>query len=67
MSSTQDVPVAALKEDGASLLQRMEAEATWMMPVVSEGNVVGVVSKLTLLRLLARNFIPQQAATAGPQ
>jgi len=66
MSRTQDVPVATLTENGASLLQRMETAATWMMPVVSDGNVVGVVSKLTLLRLLARNFIPQQAAPAGP-
>jgi Zn-dependent protease/predicted transcriptional regulator len=67
MSPTQAVPVVALKEDGASILQRMEAESTWMMPVVSEGNVVGVVSKLTLLRLLAQNFLSQQAAPAGPR
>jgi Zn-dependent protease len=67
MSPTQSVPVAALKEDGATLLQRMENEQTWLMPVVSEGNVVGVVSKLTLLRLLARNFLPQQPAAAGQQ
>jgi CBS domain-containing protein len=67
MSRTQDVEVAALKEDGASLLQRMESLETWMMPVISEGNVVGVVSKLSLLRVLARNFIPKEPATAGPQ
>jgi Zn-dependent protease/CBS domain-containing protein len=67
MSRTQDVEVAALKEDGASILQRMESAETWMMPVVSEGNVVGVVSKISLLRVLARNFIPREPATAGPQ
>ncbi len=67
MSSTRDVPVAALKEDGASLLQRMESSETWIMPVISEGNVVGIVSKITLLRVLARNFIPREPATAGQQ
>ena len=67
MSRTQDVEVAAPKEDGATLLQRMESSDTWMMPVVSEGNVVGVVSKLALLRVLARNFMPREPATAGQQ
>lgn len=67
MVSSNDVPVATPKEDGASLLQRMEASDLWMMPVVSEGNVVGVVSKTTLLRLLARNFMPQEPARAGGQ
>ncbi|HEY4684588.1 MAG TPA: site-2 protease family protein [Dehalococcoidia bacterium] len=59
MLRPQDVPVAAPREDGASLLQRMEADAVWHLPVVSEGRVVGVVSKETLLRILARNLIPQ--------
>ena len=67
MSSTGDIPVAALREDGASLLQRMESSDTWMMPVVSEGNVVGVVSKISLLRLLARSFLPPTPAPVGPQ
>ena len=67
MSSTQDVPVAGLKEDGATLLQRMESTETWLMPVVSGGNVVGVVSKITLLRLLARSFLPREPAPAGQQ
>jgi Zn-dependent protease/CBS domain-containing protein len=67
MSDTRDVPVAALREDGATLLQRMESSDTWMMPVVAEGNVVGVVSKISLLRLLARSFLPQEPATAGQQ
>ena len=61
MISTDAVPVAGLKEDGATLLQRMETEGVWMMPVISEGNVVGIVGKITLLRLLARNFLPQEA------
>jgi CBS domain-containing protein len=37
----------------ASLLQRMESDSRWHMPVVSDGRVVGVVSKEDLLRLLA--------------
>ena len=67
MSETNTVPVAALKEDGATILQRMETSDTWMMPVVSEGNVVGVVSKMSLLRLLARSFMPPEPAAAGQQ
>jgi predicted transcriptional regulator len=67
MSETTAVPVAALREDVATILQRMESSDTWMMPVISEGNVVGVVSKMSLLRLLARSFMPPEPATAGPQ
>ena len=59
MRRPEDVPVAAPREDGASMLQRMEMDAVWHLPVVSEGRVVGVVSKETLLRILARNLIPQ--------
>jgi Zn-dependent protease len=58
MLQPQEMPVAAPREDGASLLQRMEADALWHLPVVSEGRVVGVVSKEALLRILAHNLIP---------
>lgn len=64
MVSTQDVPVAALREDGATMLQRMEADSIWHLPVVSEGQVVGVVSKESLLRLLARSLMPEQPKPA---
>jgi Zn-dependent protease len=67
MIRTQDVAVATPREDGASLLQRMEADSLWHMPVVSEGKVVGVVSKDALLRLLARAFLPKQPNLAGGQ
>jgi len=65
MLPTDAVPVAMPREDGASVLQRMEIDSIWHMPVVSEGRVVGVVSKESLLRLLARglftrpNFVGQ--------
>lgn len=62
MLRTDQVPVAMLREDGASMLQRMDSEARWHMPVVSDGRVVGVVSKEDLLRLLAANFFPQTPA-----
>jgi Zn-dependent protease len=51
--------VATPTEDGASLLQRMEAASIWHLPVVSEGQVVGVVNKDSLLRMLAQNLIPR--------
>jgi Zn-dependent protease len=59
MRPTSQFPVALLREDGASMLQRMEEESLWHMPVVSEGRVVGVVNKEDLLRLLARGFFPE--------
>jgi CBS domain-containing protein len=60
MVPTETIPVAMPREDGASLLKRMEADGTWHMPVVSDGRVVGVVSKEDLLRLLAARFFPRE-------
>ncbi len=60
MLPAEKVPVAMPREDGASILKRMETDGTWHMPVVSEGRVVGVVSKDDLLRLLAARFFPQE-------
>jgi len=65
MRPTAQFPVAMLREDAASMLQRMEQETTWHMPVLSDGRVVGVVNKEDLLRLLARGFFPE-AAEAPP-
>jgi Zn-dependent protease/predicted transcriptional regulator len=60
MVPTETVPVAMPREDGASMLKRMEADGTWHMPVISDGRVVGVVSKDDLLRLLAARFFPRE-------
>ena len=62
MRPRSQFPVAMLREDGASMLQRMEEESLWHMPVVSDGRAVGVVNKEDLLRLLARGFFPEGAA-----
>jgi Zn-dependent protease/CBS domain-containing protein len=62
---TAEFPVALPREDAASMLQRMEQESLWHMPVVGDGRVIGVVSKEDLLRLLARSFFPE-AAEAPP-
>jgi len=62
MVPTATMPVAAPRENAASMLQRMEADALWHLPVVSDGRVIGVVSKDSLLRILARNLIPQKPA-----
>jgi Zn-dependent protease len=61
MIPTDKVPVAMPREDGASILKRMETDGSWHMPVVSEGRVVGVVSKDDLLRLLAARFFPRES------
>jgi Zn-dependent protease len=61
MLATDQVPVALPREDAASILQRLESDGRWHMPVVSEGRVIGVVAKDDLLRLLASNLFPQSA------
>jgi Zn-dependent protease/CBS domain-containing protein len=69
MLSTREVLTAEPREDGVSLLQRMEAAALWHLPVVREGRVIGVVSKMSLQRLLERHLIPQSrlpTSQAGP-
>jgi Zn-dependent protease/predicted transcriptional regulator len=58
MLPTNDVPVATLTEDAASLFQRMEAAGVWHMPVVEDGRVVGVVDKEALMRLISRSLFP---------
>jgi Zn-dependent protease/CBS domain-containing protein len=65
MRSTREISTATPREDGASMLQRMEAESVWHMPVVKEGRVIGVVSKESLLRLLARAMIPRGRMPSG--
>jgi CBS domain-containing protein len=62
MVPTRSMPTAAPREDAATILQRMETDALWHLPVVSEGRVIGVVSKDSILRILARNLIPQKPA-----
>ena len=67
MLRTEQVPVAAPREDGASMLQRMEEDSIWHMPVVQEGRVIGVVGKDSLLRLLARSLFPQAPQAPEPR
>jgi Zn-dependent protease/predicted transcriptional regulator len=45
---------AAGDDDGAALLQRMDAQHLPCIPVVSDGTVIGVVTRAALLRLLSR-------------
>jgi Zn-dependent protease/CBS domain-containing protein len=59
MVAPASTTVATPAEDGASMLQRMDAASVWHLPVVSEGRVVGVVSKDRLLRLLEQHLIPR--------
>jgi Zn-dependent protease/CBS domain-containing protein len=66
MRPTAQFPVALPREDAAGMLQRMENEQVWHLPVVSEGRAVGVVLKEDILRLLARNFFPEHASGAPP-
>jgi Zn-dependent protease/CBS domain-containing protein len=65
MRPTAQFPVALPREDAAGMLQRMEEEQVWHLPVIAEGRAVGVVLKEDILRLLARSFFPE-AAGAPP-
>jgi CBS domain-containing protein len=60
MLRPEEVHTAAPAETGDTLLQRMETNALWHLPVVSDGRLIGVVSKESLLLLLARSLIPQR-------
>jgi CBS domain-containing protein len=64
MLPTSMAPVVQAKEDAASVLQRMEQESVWQLPVVSEGRVLGIVSRESLLRLFTRQT-PTQTGLAG--
>lgn len=59
MLAPDAVQTASPSETGDALLQRMETNALWHLPVVSDGRLIGVVSKEKLLLLLARALIPQ--------
>lgn len=58
--------VASLRDDGATLLQTMEAQDVWHLPIVAESRVVGVVSKESLLRIIAGRLVrkPSFAGTS---
>jgi CBS domain-containing protein len=45
---------ASSDEDGAALLQRMDSQRLPCIPVVSDGTVVGIVSRSALFRLVSR-------------
>jgi Zn-dependent protease/CBS domain-containing protein len=59
MVKPEDFETAAPSETGDKLLQRMEGSSLWHLPVVSEGRLIGTVSKEKLLLLLARALLPQ--------
>jgi Zn-dependent protease/predicted transcriptional regulator len=64
MLTTAAAPVAQAKEDAATLFQRMEQDAIWQLPVVSDGRVLGIVSRETLIRIFTRQ-VPTQTGLAG--
>jgi predicted transcriptional regulator len=64
MLTTAVAPVAQANDDAATLFQRMEQDAIWQLPVVSEGRVLGIVSRETLIRIFTRQ-VPTQTGLAG--
>lgn len=64
MLTTAAAPVAQAKENAATVFQRMEQDSVWQLPVVSEGRVLGIVSREALIRLFTRQ-LPTQTGLAG--
>ena len=56
MVRTEAITVTGPQENGASLFQIMENASIWHLPVVSEGRVLGVVSRESLIRMLAADM-----------
>ena len=56
--------VKQAKEDAATVFQRMESDSVWQLPVVSDGRVLGIVSREALIRLFTRQ-LPTQTGLAG--
>jgi len=54
MVPAETLEPASLEDDGASLLQRLEGEGLVAVPVVSGGEVLGLVGRASLLHLLER-------------
>jgi len=53
---------ASPEEPALSVLQRMQAEDVNQMPVVSEGNIIGMIGRDTVLRALQSRLAPGQLA-----
>lgn len=66
MLKTHQTSTAAPKDDGAKLLQAMEAEDLWHLPVVEENRVIGVVSKESLLRIIANRLLRRPRFASQP-
>lgn len=66
MQKTRSTVVAAPQDDGATLLQTMEAEDLWHMPVVAEQRVIGVVSKDSLMRIVANRLVRRPSLAGQP-
>jgi Zn-dependent protease/CBS domain-containing protein len=66
MLTAREATTAAPRDDGATLLQTMEAADVWHLPVVAEDRVVGVVSKESLLRIIANRMIQRPTLAGQP-
>jgi CBS-domain-containing membrane protein len=66
MIRPENFTVAPPSADGASLFQAMESASIWHLPIVSDGRVLGVVSRENLIRLLARGLAAEAGLVARP-
>ncbi len=66
MVKPENFTVAPPTADAASLFQTMESASIWHLPIVSNGRVLGVVSRENLIRLLARGLAAEAGLVARP-
>jgi Zn-dependent protease/CBS domain-containing protein len=66
MLTATETATAAPGDDGAKLLQAMEAADVWHLPVVTDDRVVGVVSKESLLRIIANRMVQRPTLAGQP-
>lgn len=64
MLGREATPTTAPQADGSSVLRQMEARGAWHLPVVDDGRVVGVISKESLLRIMAKHLIDSRRLQA---
>jgi CBS domain-containing protein len=66
MLGAEQALTVAPTEDAAKLLQTMEAEELWHLPVVLDSRVIGIVSKESLLRIIAARVINRPRFAGQP-
>jgi Zn-dependent protease/CBS domain-containing protein len=61
-----DAAVVSPADDAAEVLQRMEAQDVWHLPVVDNTRVIGVISKESLVRIIMNRLVRRPSLAGAP-